>query len=459
MKALEQGAPVAACSLGRGNGKTFLAAHLLRRCLDPKDKQFFRPGVESVVHASNSSQGRLVFLQLKQLLGNSGEYKYLDSSQRTGVRHRASGTFIRISTGSGTGALGLGNNRILILDEPAALVGTKGLQLYDALVTSLGKSDCQVVMTGTRAPAGPHHFWTRLLADPPEDWFVDAMEADPDRWNQWREVQRVNPWTRRSERFRNRLRAELKQARRSEVSREQFLKYRLNVSDVADESSLLSLSEWKTILEREPGEADGRTIIGLDLGGSRSWSAATCIHGSGLVESIAIMGGTVEDAERRDQVPRGTYLSCIREGSLLLDPDGRRVPDLTPLAEWIDERAPLVVVGDLFRADEMADLLDGRWIFETRRTRWSESTYDLDAFASLSHDQGMSVSPACRKLLSVSLSGARTKPDDSGNIRLVKRHRTTSRTDPVSALVAAAGGRKRHLKDVKEPEWSFSPAS
>ena len=102
--------------------------------------------------------------------------------------------------------------------------------------------------------------------------------------------------------------------------------------------------------------------------------------------------------------------SCVREGSLLLDPDGRRVPDLAPLAAWIDERAPLVVVGDLFRADEMADLLDGRWIFETRRTRWSESTFDLDAFAKLAHDDNMSISPACRKLLSVSLAGARIKP-------------------------------------------------
>ena len=400
-----------------------------------------------------------MFLALKQLLGNSDEYKYLDSSQRIGVRHRASGTFVRISSGSGTGALGLGNNRVLILDEPAALTGTKGLQLYDALVTSLGKSDCQVVMTGTRAPAGPHHFWPRLLDDPPEDWYVDVVEADPEKWNQWREVQRANPWTRRSERFRKRLRAELKQARRSEVSREQFLKYRLNISDSADEHSLMTLVEWKSILKREPGVPDGQTIIGLDLGGSRSWSSATAIHGSGLVESLAITGGSIEDAERRDQVARGTYATLCKEGSLLVDPDGRRVPDLTPLAEWIDERQPLIVCGDLFREDEMRDLLDGRHIYETRRTRWSESTFDLDAFLALAHDQGMSVSPDCRKLLSVALSGSRVKPDDAGNVRLVKRHRTASRTDPVAALVCAAGARKRHLKDVPEPTWSFSPAS
>ena len=457
VKALERDAPVAACSLARGNGKTWLNAYLLRRCLDPRDKQFFRAGSESVVHASNTSQGRLVYVTLKELLGGSDEYKFLDSSQRVGVKHRSTGTVVRISSGSGKGALGLGNNRLLILDEPSAMVGTKGQELYDALTTSLGKGDCQLVLTGTRAPAGPHHFWTRLLDDPPKGWHVEVVEADPDRWKRWGEVQRVNPRSRRSVRFRDTLRSELREARRSEVSRERFLKYRLNVSDTADEHSLLTLSEWKAILARPVSEPDGSVIIGVDLGGARSWSAATAIHGSGLVESIAVMGGSVEDLERRDQVPRGTYAACVREGSLLVD-SGRRVPDLAPLVAWIDERQPLIVVSDLFRADDMADLLGGRWLYETRRTRWSESTFDLDAFARFAHDEDMNVSSDCRTLLSVALAGSRIKPDDAGNVRLVKRHAEFSRTDPIAALIVAAGARKRHL-NVAEPVWSFTPAS
>ena len=257
----------------------------------------------------------------------------------------------------------------------------------------------------------------------------------------------------------NTLKNELKEARRSEVSRERFLKYRLNLSDISDEHSLFTLAEWKSILARPAAVPDGQCIIGLDLGGSRSWSAASCIHSSGLVESIALMGGNVEDGERRDQIVRGSYKACVNEGSLLVDPDGRRCPDLAPLAAWIDERQPLIVAGDLFRADEMADLLGGRWIYETRRTRWSESTYDIDALMKLAHDEDMTVSPDCVKLLSVSLAGARTKPDDAGNVRLVKRHREYSRSDPVQSLIAASGARRRHLKNAKEPVWSFSPAS
>ena len=460
VKALEQGAPVAACSLARGNGKTWLAAHLLARCLNPRDKVFFHPGYESVIHASTQRQGRLVYLALKEMLDNEDEYKFLDSSLSIAVVHRKTRTSVRVSSGSGKSALGLGaGNRLLILDEPGALVGTKAQELFDALTTSLGKSDCQLLLVGTRAPAGPHHFWTRLLDSPPSDWFVEVVQADSTRWNLMAELVKVNPWAKRSSRFRDTLKNELKEARRSEVSRERFLKFRLNLSDISDEHSLFTLSEWKGILARPAAEPDGQCIVGLDLGGSRSWSAASCIHSSGLVESIALMGGNVEDGERRDQIVKGTYKACVREGSLLVDPDGRRCPDLAPLAAWIDERQPLIVAGDLFRSDEMSDLLNGKWIYETRRTRWSESTYDIDSLMKLAHDEDMTISPDCVKLLSVSLAGARTKPDDSGNIRLVKRHREYSRSDPVQALVAAAGARRRHLKDAKEPEWSFSPAS
>ena len=459
-KALEQGAPVGAVSLARGNGKTWLAAHLLRRCLDPRDKVFFRPGYESVIHASTQRQGRLVYLALKEMLDDEEEYKYLDSSLSIAVVHRKTRTSVRVASGSGKSALGLGaTNRLLILDEPGSLVGTKAQELFDSLTTSLGKSDCQLLLVGTRAPAGPHHFWPRLLDAPPADWFVEVVQADSTRWNLMAELMKANPWARRSSRFRETLKSELKEARRSEVSRERFLKYRLNLSDLSDESSLFTLAEWKTILARPAAEPDGQCIIGLDLGGSRSWSAATCIHASGLIEAVAVMGGNVDDAERRDQIVRGSYKACVREGSLLVDPDGRRCPDLSPLAAWIDARRPLVVAGDLFRADEMADLLDGKWIFESRRTRWSESTFDIDALMKLAHDEDMSVAPDCVKLLSVSLAGARVKPDDAGNVRLTKRHAEYSRSDPVQALVCAAGARRRHLKDVPEPTWSFSPAS
>ena len=205
-KALEKGAPVAACSLPRGNGKTWVAASLLRRCLDPHDEVFFHPGYESVIHASTQRQGRLVYLALKEMLNDEEEYKYLDSSLSIAIVHRKTRTSVRVASGSGKSALGLGaSNRLLILDEPGSLVGTKAQELFDSLTTSLGKSDCQLLLVGTRSPAGPHHFWRRMLDSPPSGWFVEVVQADAERWHLMSELLKVNPWARRSTRFRETL--------------------------------------------------------------------------------------------------------------------------------------------------------------------------------------------------------------------------------------------------------------
>ena len=51
---------MACLSLPRGNGKSWLAAHLAARVLDPDD-DLFRPGSESVVIAPSLNQGRIVY--------------------------------------------------------------------------------------------------------------------------------------------------------------------------------------------------------------------------------------------------------------------------------------------------------------------------------------------------------------------------------------------------------------
>ena len=51
---------MACLSLPRGNGKSWLAAHLATRVLNPDD-ELFRAGTESVVIAPSLNQGRVVF--------------------------------------------------------------------------------------------------------------------------------------------------------------------------------------------------------------------------------------------------------------------------------------------------------------------------------------------------------------------------------------------------------------
>ena len=64
----------AALSLPRGNGKSWLASHVVARILDPSD-ELFRTGTESVLCASNVEQARIVFRFAREVLEPTGQYQ------------------------------------------------------------------------------------------------------------------------------------------------------------------------------------------------------------------------------------------------------------------------------------------------------------------------------------------------------------------------------------------------
>ena len=88
------GIDTAALSLPRGNGKSWLAGHLLTRVMDPAD-ELFRPGTESVLCAASIEQARIVFRFARSVLGPTGEYRFLDSNTRIGITHKSTNTRLR----------------------------------------------------------------------------------------------------------------------------------------------------------------------------------------------------------------------------------------------------------------------------------------------------------------------------------------------------------------------------
>ena len=71
--ALAPGVDVAALSIPRGNGKSWLAAHLLRRCLTPGDSLHVA-GAEYLLCAASIEQARLCyrFIRTELALGEPG---------------------------------------------------------------------------------------------------------------------------------------------------------------------------------------------------------------------------------------------------------------------------------------------------------------------------------------------------------------------------------------------------
>ena len=90
-RALAPGIDVAGLSIPRGNGKSWLAAHLLTRCLTPGD-DLHVPGSEYLLCAASIEQARLCYRFIRTELEETGEYRFIDSATRIGITHKASNT-------------------------------------------------------------------------------------------------------------------------------------------------------------------------------------------------------------------------------------------------------------------------------------------------------------------------------------------------------------------------------
>ena len=440
--ALAPNVNLAALSLPRGSGKSRLAAHLIDGLLTPSDP-LFEPGSESVLCAASIEQARIVFRFARTELEALGGYRFLDSATRVAITHVATNTRLRVIGSNGRTAMGLVNTPWAICDEPGAWETVGGQLLFDALETAKGKpgSPLRSLYIGTIAPS-TSGWWADLAASKSgQGRAVMCLQGNRERWDQWREVRRCNPLTRVSAEFRKQLRAELKAAISDSRLKARFLSYRLNLPTADESTMLLSVDDYERMTERDVAERGGRPIVAVDLGGGRSWSAATAIWLSGRIEALAIAPGmpTIEAQERRDQVEAGTYGRLLETGRLRLA-HGLRVQPPAALMAAITEAwgQPELIVCDRFRLGELRDCVNGTQVIP-RVSRWSEAAFDIRAVRQLAVDGPFAVEESSRPLLAASLAVAAVKNDDAGNVRLVKKGTNNkSRDDVAAAFVLAA---------------------
>ena len=140
---------IAALSVPRGNGKSWLCGRLVARSLTPGDP-LYEPAVENVLVAASRPQAGIVLDFARAALGESDAYRW----RNDGVVHKETRTRVRVISSDSRRALGLGANvRIVIADEPGAWGPTMGRRLWDAITTALGKRRTTVIAVGTLAPA------------------------------------------------------------------------------------------------------------------------------------------------------------------------------------------------------------------------------------------------------------------------------------------------------------------
>ena len=442
----------AALSLPRGNGKSFLAAHVLERCLRPGDP-LHEAGKEYVLCAGSIEQARLVFGFLRPWLEPSGEYRFIDSVTRIGITHKESNTKLRVISSNGKTAMGLVNVPLVVADEPGSWEVQGGQLMWDALTGAQGKpgSPLKIVIIGTLAPAARSsgHWWYDMVeAGSGRSVYVQALKGDLETWDSWATIRRANPLTAIDAGFRRKLLEERDAARGDSRLKARFLSYRLNLPSADESDVLLTVDDWKQVEARPVPEREGKPVVAVDLGGGRAWSAAVALYKNGRAEALAVAPGipSLAEQEKRDRVPVGTYERLHELGQLEVA-DGLRVQPPALLWECIRERwgSPLMMVCDRFRLPELEDAVKRGARIDARVTRWSEGSFDIRALRKMAKDGPLAVDVGSRMLIATSLSRAEVKNDDAGNVRMVK-HGTnnTARDDVAAALTLAAGALERN---------------
>ena len=399
------GIDTAALSLPRGNGKSWLAARIVERVLSPGDT-LFRPGTESVLCAASIEQARIVFRFAREALEPTGLYRFLDSHTRIGIIHRVTNTRLRVIGSNGKTAMGLVGCPWVIADEPGAWETNGGQLVHDAIETAKGKpgSPLRVVYIGTLAPA-TSGWWHDLIADGSHgSTYVQALQGDHDKWDQWGEIRRCNPLTAISADFRRKL---LEERGRG-------------AGGYAAESAVPFLSpqctDWRRVHDAvnggrlgEHGRASGSgtrgtTLVGVDLGGGRAWSAAVACWKNGRIEALACAPGipSLDEQEKRDRVPKGTYRALAAKGGLRVA-EGLRVQPPSELWRAIKNSwgTPETVICDRFRLSELQDCVNGTPL-SPRVSRWSEAAFDIRSLRKLAADGPFTVAESSRRLLAAS---------------------------------------------------------
>lgn len=460
MGAFGNGIMAAVLSIGRGNGKTALSAGLalaeLSGAFNPQPKR------EILFAARNRDQAKIAFNFLvgfiEGLPAEEQKHFTIRRGQRLEVETTLNGgALARCIAADGKSVLG-GAPTLAILDERAAWTPDKGDALENAIISGLGKRDGRVLIISTSAPDDANAF-SRWIDDPPPGTFVQehrpAAGLPPDDIES---LLVANPGSKEG------IGADpawlLAQAKRAIARGGSALASFRNLNrnervNTETGAVLITTDEWLAAEVAVLPPREGDCILGVDLGGSRSMSAAAAYWPqTGRLEALGAFPSNPSLADRgqSDGVGR-RYVEMQERGEMftqgdLIVPPG---PWLQRIVSHLDY--PITaVVGDRFREAEFREALQAagmRVPYIARGNGFRDGGEDVERFRSALFDGRVKVVPSL--LLRSAFSEAVVVIDDSGNEKLTKK-RSLGRIDAASAtVVAVAEGQRRMAVPERAP--------
>lgn len=451
--ALDPAVNVAVLSIGRGNAKTALSAGIaLGALLGEWDRQ---PRREIVIAARTRDQARIAWdfaagFARSLPVEIQGQLRFRRSPRlEIEFEGDGGGHYLRAIAADGKSALG-GAPTLALMDERGHWPMDRGDDLEHALLSGMGKRGGKALIISTSAATDSHPFsvWLdnpqpgvfiqehRPAPSLPADDRASLLEANPGALHgigsslEWLEAQ----------------------ARRA-ISRggstlTSFRLYNRNerVSGEARDV-LLTPDEWLACEVSDLPPREGPVVIGIDLGGSASMTAAAFYWPTGRLEVLGTFPAVPSLADRgaADGVS-GRYVEMADRGEL--NTMGERT---VPVAAWLGEvmrhmegETVAAIIADRFKQAELGEAIDRAGIKVPviwRGTGWRDGGEDVERFRRAAYDGKVKSRPSL--LLRSAMADAVCIKDPANNLKLAKG-RSTGRIDPVqAAVIAVAEGARR----------------
>ena len=225
-----------------------------------------------------------------------------------------------------------------------------------------------------------------------------------------------------------------------------FRAHELNLPGNPDADPIVTVDDWRGACVAEAPERDGSCVIGIDLGGSQSMTAAVVIWpGTGRMEARGAFPGEPDLETRGERDGVGALYERMREAGELETYGGRVTPVrefLADLADALQGETVLAAGADRFRRAETIDVLDAAGLPWPMVWRGQGASATADGSADVRAFQravaGREIRPVDGLLMRSAIRESALRYDGAGNPALAK-DRTRGRIDALAAAVIAAG--------------------
>lgn len=458
--ALADGVNTACLSIGRGNAKTALSAGLaLGAVMGVWDRQ---PRREILIAARTRDQARIAFDFvvgfIRSLPDDDQKAFTIRRSPRLEIEYDGDGGghFIRAIAADGKTALGSAPTLVL-MDERGHWQADQGEALEHALLSGLGKRGGRALIISTSAADDAHPFSVWLDQEQPGVYRQEHRPAPGLPADDLDSLKEANPgaafgigadlaW----------LQAQARRAiARGGSTLTSFRLYNRN-ERVSGETRdvLLTVDEWLACETADLPSREGQVVIGIDLGGSASMTAAAFFWAeTGRLECLGTFPSKPSLADRgaSDGVG-GRYVEMQDRGEL------STLGDMTvPVASWLMQvmahvagEAVAAITADRYKQAELGEAIDRAGIrcpIIWRGQGFRDGGEDCERFRRAAYDAKIKSSPSLllRSAFSarpVSLFAGAAR-DRRGSPAWPVRGRGSRHAAPAFVLSAHPGARAR----------------